>query len=1273
MENPIFADSRAMGTKSIFMNFKKTNNITGWLVFFIAFAVYFLTREARGSLWDTGEFISSADKMQLPHPPGAPMFVLLGRFFIILFGDNKLAAANAVNLMSALASAATILFLFWSITHFARKMYVTVGEQLSSNQMFTTMAAGAVGALAYAFSDSFWFSAVEGEVYALSSFFTALVFWAMLKWEHADEKAGIDPNARTRSDRWIVFLFFMMGLSIGVHLLNLLSIPAIVMIYFFRRNYKHEESKADYEKVKKDGFLIWTVLGTILVSLLLIVFGYNNREGDPAKFAYILGAIGFIVAVIRLYMKYPGLRKIATAFFIGCLVTGLTQLGVIQYSMKSAGLFDVFFVNKLGMPFFSGFAFYFLAISILIIVALRFNEKTVSKLKLVIWFAIFLVLSAFPFIITLGSDGLKIIKFLLIGGVGWAAGYFIKPSALRVLKLGLWCYAFMLLGYSMYFTALIRSNANPAIDMNNVDNPINLVYYLSREQYGEAPLVYGPHFAATPSQEDLNEDNPIKQGEMVYVKGKTKYIKIGPKQSYNYKNSVKQIFPRIWDGSHDQFHDDFYADWLDLGKDQQTGKFEAPSYGDNMNWFFTYQMGLMYWRYFMWNFSGKQNDIQGLGNKRDGNWISGISFIDNSRLGNQAKIPDSIKNNKAHNRLYLIPLLLGILGCIYQFFRNRRDWVVNFLLFFMTGIAVVIYLNQPGNQPRERDYAYVGSFYVFAIWIGLAVVALTRLAQEKSNSLNFQYIIIRGSVLTFIITLMSCANDVRGGALMTSIFITVLFAAVTAGLAYLIRALSSGAKNERAASIAATVICLLAPLIMLQQEWDDHDRSQKTTAPDIAKDYLESCAPNAVLFTFGDNDTYPLWYAQEVEGVRTDIRVINNSLLGIDWYINQLRYKVNEADSLDVLWSPEQIEGHNREYLQYRAEGDPAKYYDLYDVMKNVLGRQSIDEETGRDVGYRSFPVAKFTVPVDTALVRTNGTTKANDVVLSEMQFEIPESKLREGLVRSDFIILNFIASNKWKRPIYFTSPFGELGFGQYLRKDGLSYRLVPVQGKSPQENWLVHRTLRQVGLGGTQIRDLNDDVIFNNLMTKYLYGAKPNSNVYFDEENRRHILGLRELYGEAAGNLADEGRKDEALKLLAKCEAGISAKNLPYAMVSRFGSHNQNSLVYLEACYKAGDSVLAEKYRLAIRKDLEQQRSYFISMNGGDKPVVSQYGSDENKPLFKSLSTEYQINEALLAVLGEVEKKYAPDKAEKTPAENITPTITNTIKPDSNKVDSNK
>ncbi|MBL7733499.1 MAG: DUF2723 domain-containing protein [Chitinophagaceae bacterium] len=1160
------------------MNFRKVNNITGWAIFLFAMATYFLTREARGSLWDCGEFVASANKMQLPHPPGAPLFVLLGRFFIILFGDNSQTAASAVNFMSALASAATILFLFWSITHFARKMFVGVGEELDKSQLITTMGAGAVGALAYTFSDSFWFSAVEGEVYALSSFFTALVFWVMLKWEHADEKAANDLHARARSDRWIVLFFFMMGLSIGVHLLNLLCIPAVVMIYYYRR-YKV------------------TTWGGIL------------------------------------------------AFVIGCVITGLVQVGVIQYSMKAAGIFDVYFVNKMGMPFFSGFAIYFLLLAALVAWALRFNEKNISQGKLITWFTLFLVLSALPFIYMAGV-GFRILPILLLTIAAALAGYYFKPAALKILKLSLWCYVFMLLGYFMYFTTMIRSNANPSVDMNNVDNPINLVYYLSREQYGEAPLLYGPHFAA---DYDYGSDGYVKleEGEMKYVRGKDKYIEIGREKKPKYASKDMQLFPRIWDGSNDQYHADTYIEWLgldeypdDIDPDRliefpkgSGQRVRVPGISENLNWFFGYQMSFMYWRYFMWNFAGKQNDIQGYGNKRDGNWISGISMIDDRRLGDQSMLPDSIKKNKAHNTLFMLPFIIGILGCAYQFVRNKRDWVVNFLLFFFTGVAVVLYLNQPGNQPRERDYAYVGSFYAFAIWIGLAVVALVKMAREKEQKANFQQTLYYGSGLAFLVTLMSCFPGNGKDAVLVGAVVAAMYAAVTAGITLLLRTLTSGGKNATAAGLGATVFCLIVPLLMAQQVWDDHDRSEKTTAPDIAKNYLESCAPNAVIFTFGDNDTYPLWYAQEVEGVRKDIRVINNSLLGIDWYINQLRYKVNDADSLDVLWTPEQIEGHNREFLRFNQRGDASTYYDLYDVMKNVVGKVTLDRETGRDVGPKNFPVAKFKVPVNVEEARKNGLYNAGDSAMAEMPFEIPQNKLSGGLVRSDFIILNIIASNArngWKRPIYFTSPSAGLGIEPYLRKDGMSFRLVPVIPKSPQQGWVVDQALRQARMGGTNIRDNNTDFMYNNLMTKFEFGGANKKGVYFDEENRRHILSLRAIFAEAAGNMADAGKKDEALKLINRVEENILPENLPYAMTSRYNGHNQTGLVYLEACYKAGKTELADKIRKELRTDLEQQQRYYKYIEAEHPEFFGAY-----------IRSEAPINEIMLAVLGEIEKRY--------------------------------
>ncbi len=1208
------------------MNFRKVNNITGWAVFFIAFATYFLTREARGSLWDCGEFVACAAKMQLPHPPGAPMFVLLGRFFIILFGDNGQTAASAVNFMSSLASAATILFLFWTITHFARKMFVQVGEELSAQEGFTVMAAGAVGALAYTFSDSFWYSAVEGEVYALSSFFTALVFWSMLKWEHSDEHAGKDEAARTRSDRWIVFLFFMVGLSIGVHLLNLLTIPAIVMIYYYRR----------YQP---------TTWGAVI------------------------------------------------AFVIGCLITGLVQVGVIQYSMKAAGLFDVFFVNNAGMPFFSGFAIYFLALALLIIWALRFNEKKISKTILATWFVLFLLLSLLPFVVSSGSGGGKFLKFLVVGGAAVAIGYYLKPGALRILKLSLWCYAFIMLGYFMYFTAMIRSNANPSVDMNNVDNPVSLVYYLSREQYGSAPLVYGPHFLADVKRDDIGYAS-FKEGQMRYVKGKDRYIEIGREREYEYNDEDKQIFPRIWDSSNDQYHFDTYIDWLNLDvvfaqepsvvvevregliqTQNQAGKTQTfnvgenysirvrrgqmvdrgeklavkvPSYGDNFRWFFTYQNGFMYWRYFMWNFAGRQNDIQGAGNKRDGNWLSGISFMDNQRLGDQSMMPESMRTNNANNKLFLLPFILGIVGCVYQFIRNRKDWIVSFLLFMLTGVAVVLYLNQPGIQPRERDYAYVGSFYAFAIWIGLAVVAFVKMARDKADKQTFQQLLTYGAVLTFFIMIMSTAHETPGAVIMSAIFATVIFAAVAAALTYLLRALSSGGQNLRTLNMATAIVGLLVPLLMAQQEWNDHDRSKKTLAPDLARNYLESCAPNAILFTFGDNDTYPLWYAQEVEGVRPDIRIINNSLLGIDWYINQLRYKVNKADSVNVVWSPEQIEGNNRAQLYYQpASNIPQdKYFPITEVM-NYLGTRK-EGPNGRDIGPETFPVKRISIPVNQDLVRSNGTVNPDDEVVSEMLLDIPKNYLQ----RNDLMILNIIAANNWQRPIYFTSPLGELGFSEYLRKDGLSYRLVPVRSKNMAGNWMIN----------TFQRDNNLKASYDNLMNKFVFESE--KGTYFDEENRRHVLSIRNAFGETAGNLADAGKKEEAGRILDKAEQLISSDMLPYAMVSRGNSHNINGLAYLEAAYKSGKMELAQRVKAALQKDFEEQKAYYDYLKNNREELFSGFDGPNG---------EAARNEYFLQLLGALEQRYAPAAAQQQPGLEGRQSLQTGAAADSNRTDTNK
>ena len=1028
------------------MLFTRINNLIGWVVFLIAATVYILTAEAGGSLWDCGEFVSSCFKVQIPHPPGAPLFVIIGRVFIVLFGDNPLTAAKAVNIMSALASAFTILFLFWTITHFARKiMGLKTSETLTTSQVISIMGAGVVGALAYTFSDSFWYSAVEGEVYALSSFFTAIVFWAILKWEnHADE---------ADADKWIVFIFFMMGLSIGVHLLNLLTIPAIVMVYYFKK-----QDSFNYALIRKWFVRIIGVGGVLAFIGGLVV---ANAEVNPERGVEMDSTLGGLmllgtIAAIGLLYYLESLNKgnkktyagIYIFFVIACAITGIVQVGVIQYTVKFAGTFDRIFVNNFGLPFFTGFATFFVLIAGLI------------------WY------------------GLKV-----AASKGWS-----------MLRLGIWCLTFMLIGYSSYLTTMIRSSANPSVDMYNVDNPISLVGYLGREQYGDFPLLYGQKFSARPID--------VKTTGMRYQKSTDKYIELGEDRKYVFAAEDKMVFPRVWDLSNDQNHADYYAYFLGINR-LQDGTYErSPNQVDNIKYFFGYQLNWMYFRYFMWNFSGKQNDNQGLfaGNVRDGNWITGIAPIDELLYGDQSAMPDSLKNNKAHNTLFALPFILGLLGMYFHYKKKKSDFGVNFLMFFFTGFAIVLYLNQAGYQPRERDYAYVGSFYAFAVWIGLGVLMVKELLSKSINQTT------------------------------------------AAGL--------------------ATLVCILAvPALMASQEWDDHDRSNKVIARDLAKDYLESCAPNAILFTFGDNDTYPLWYAQEVEGIRKDIRVINYSLLGIDWYINQLRYKVNESPAIDVIWSADQIEGSKRDYIEYRpnASMPDDKFYNLYDVMKNYVGKDNPDNDY-------SFPVKNVTVPVDVATAIKNGTVNATDSVLSSLDFSLP----RNALMKNELAVLNIIAANNWKRPIYFTNAGAELGFDQYLRRDGLSYRLAPVKNSRVNTDWMLDK-----------------------LTNKFAFGNADKAGVYFDEENRRHLGGIRSAYAELAIDLASKNRKEEAKAVLNKVDKMMHESNFGYGLTSRGNLHNRNSLLFLEACYLAGDQALIQKVSAAVKKDLQQQVTYYNTLSG--------------------------------------------------------------------------
>ena len=1003
--------------------YARLNRLTGWIIGLIACTVYVLTMEPTGSFWDCGEFVSSCYKLQIPHPPGAPLFILLGRLFIVLFGDNPHTAARGVNFMSAIASGLCILFLFWTITHFARKLVAPPNAEPTRQQTFTILATGVVGALAYTFCDSFWYSAVEGEVYATSAFFTAIVFWAILRWEEQADKPG--------ADKWLIFIFYMMGLSIGVHLLNLLTIPAIVMVYYFKR-YKP------------------TRLGTFL------------------------------------------------AFLTGCTLTGIVQVFVIQYTIKGAGAFDIFFVNSLNLPFFSGFTAFFILLAIALIFGIRYAVK----------------------------------------------------KNFHLLKIGLWSVAFMLLGYSTYFTTMIRSNADPGVDMFNIDNPVNLVGYLSRENYGDWPILYGP---------DFTDPAPTTETGDLYVKGTDKYEIAGKKYGQDWAHTPSShFFPRMYNPSNLRNEVDTYKRFSGMDPDAQ------PTMADNIRYFLRYQTGWMYLRYFMWNFAGKQNDIQGFGNPRDSNWVSGISALDNLMYGDQSRLPDTAhKNNKSYNRLYLLPLLLGLLGLFVQYRRNRRDTLVTGLLFFFTGLAIVIYLNQAGLQPRERDYAFAGSFYVFAIWIGLGVIGVQQFFEQQLKR---------------------------------------LFPSDHSRPAFL----AAGPIS----AIAAAGICFLAvPLLMGTQEWDDHDRSKKTLARDLAIDYLESCPPNAILFSFEDNDTYPIWYAQEVEGVRPDVRVIINTLSGTDWLINQLRYKINDAAPIDVLFTKEQIMGDKKSILYFTdrlAGWNKDKYYDLYDTFKTVVANDDPRYMTESDAGtpLNLLPTRKFSVPVNAATVLANGTVHPGEQILPELHLDIDPGK--NYLEKSDLAMLAIIAANKWKRPICFTNAQepAALGLSKYIRSRGMSYQLAPVEN-SP----------------------VDLDVAYKTVMQKFRYGHAGTPGVYFDGDNRRYLNSIKMAHAQIAQALIDAGRKDDARRILEHYDQNVDSNNFPYGMINYYGNmDDRTSLYFLSDCYGAGDETLAAKVEASLTKDLQQQMQYYQSLGEGmsdDQLAINAQQAAQGKP--NALSDQQQ------------------------------------------------
>ena len=895
------------------MKYNKINNSIGWLCGLIAAAVYIATAERTTSFWDCGEFIASAFKMQIVHQPGAPLFLMLQNVFANLAFGNPLLIAFWMNIGSAVSSGLTIVFLFWSITALARKVLWKPGDELTQGTLIQIIGAGAVGALAYTFSDTFWFSAVESEVYAMSSLCTAVVFWAILKWEaHADE-----PGA----DKWLLFIAYIMGLSIGVHLLNLLAIPAIALVIYFRRTQK-------------------------------------ATSGGAVK-----------------------------ALLLGIVVVAVVLWGVIQYLIKFAAYFDLFFVNTLGMGF---------------------------------------------------GSGVFVFALLLVGGTVYGIWYSVKKVK-PLLNIILLSFAFIVFGYSSFSMILIRAKADPTLNNSDPDNAFAFLSYLNREQYGDNPLFKGPYFDSKPID--------VKYGSNIYRKGAEKYEVAG--RNFDYEYDRETVFPRIY-STREASHQQYYRSYLNLGENEQ------PSFGDNLRFFFSYQVGHMYGRYFLWNFVGRQNDQQGHGDLTTGNWISGIKFIDQLHVGGQDALPKSQLSDPSYNRFYFLPLILGLIGAFWHFKRRQRDAGVVGLLFFMTGLAIVLYLNQTPLQPRERDYAYAGSFYAFAIWIGLGVVGITEWLRKKVNA--------------------------------------------------------------RTAGWVATVIGLLAgPVILAKDGWNDHDRSHKSLARDIARDYLESCAPNAILFTYGDNDTYPLWYVQEVENVRPDIRIVNLSLLSADWYVRQMKDRVNEAEPLPITIPDEKYVKGVRDVIYFQDAKIPGSV-ELKNIVALMLSDNPNDKRQVQSEEPENFlPTKNLQLTINKEDVLKNNVVPQvwQDSIVSTMQWTYN----RNYVSRAELAIMDILVNNQWKRPVYFATTVPSenfMGLDKYLVSEGFALRLMPINVQQNTSQGLV-----------------NADAIYDHALNKYTWGNIRNSP-YIDPESYRMVsLILNNIYSAPAEVLIAEGKKEEAKKLL--------------------------------------------------------------------------------------------------------------------------------------------
>lgn len=1028
--------------------FKLVDNILGWLAFFIAAFVYCSTVEPTASFWDCPEFIVTGYKLEIGHPPGAPFFMLTANLFS-QFASDPSQVALMVNMMSALLSATCILFLFWSITHLTRKLILKDWDDLSLSKMIAIEASGMVGALIYTFSDTFWFSAVEGEVYAYSSAFTAVVFWLILKWEdHADE-----PH----SDRWLILIMYMTGLSIGVHLLNLLCVPAIVLVYYYRK------------------------------------FPDADLKGS-----LIALAVSFAIVAGILYGVVPGIITVG-------------------------GWFELFFVNTLGCPFNTGEIIYIILLVSAVIWAIYESYTDRSTKRSNVSFLIAVAMLGVPFV---GHGWTAALTGIVVLAALWFVLNFKRAKvalvSARMKNTVLLCMLMLMIGYSSYALIVIRSSANTPMDQNSPEDIFTLGSYLSRDQYGDSPLLYGQAYTSQ-VQLDIEGNRCIprmKEGAPIYQRKekaseneKDSYFIVRHRNKYVYAQNM--LFPRMHSSDHAQAYESWMGgvDGTEVPYDNcgETIMVKMPSQLENIRFFLSYQCNFMYWRYFMWNFAGRQNDIQGNGELEHGNWITGIPFIDNMRLGDQSLLPDDLKENKGHNVFYCLPLLLGLIGLFWQAYRGQRGirqfWVV-FFLFFMTGLAIVLYLNQTPMQPRERDYAYAGSFYAFAIWCGMGVTAIIDLLKKGIVRIKYK---------------QTGNGNIPEGAHLDKTMETALAAIVG-------------------------VACLLVPIQMASQTWDDHDRSGRYTCRDFGQNYLMSLQDkgNPIVFTNGDNDTFPLWYNQEVEGVRTDARVCNLSYLQTDWYIDQMCRPAYNSPSVPITWPRLDYCSGTNDYIAvepdaknellelYKLQPEEAKkqFGDSPFELKNVLKYWV----RSKDNDMHFIPTDTLYLTIDKEAVRKSGMMMAADSIPDRMVISL---KGKRNLYKGDLMMLEMLAQCNWTRPLYVACTVGAdnyMNLGDNFIQEGLVNRITPFTTNAGEA------------------KNFDTEKVYTNMMTRFKYGGLDRKGIYLDETVMRMCYTHRRLFAQLALHLISEGKTDKAAKVLAYAEKVMPSYNVPMSYIS--GGH---------------------------------------------------------------------------------------------------------------------